>query len=84
MASGESFDQMLRRVEAKRAGAAAEGAMAMPGKPFGKKDDSGDKGLAPGRDALGPTFGKKGSGSKKGFGKKGFAPASRGLRTGGR
>lgn len=89
--SGESFSQMLRRVENRSAGRAAEGAMAMPGKPFGKKDAASDKVLAPTASSSVPTFGSKGSAGSKGrfgkkakFGKKGFAPASRALRGGAR
>jgi hypothetical protein len=79
--SGENFDQMLRRIENRRAGAAAEGAMAMPGKPFGKKDDE-RKGFAPAqRGNLAPPFSKKSSGRKP---RKGFTPASRALRGGAR
>jgi len=76
--SGESFSQMLQRVESRSAGRAAEGAMAMPGKPFGKKDE----GMAPaGKGNLAPPFQKKSMGKKP---KRAFTPASRALRGGGR
>jgi hypothetical protein len=81
--SGENFDQMLRRIEHRRAGAAAEGAMAMPGKPFGKKDDDGGgKGFAPAQKGnLAPPFSKKMRGKRP---RKAFTPASRALRGGAR
>jgi hypothetical protein len=81
--SGENFDQMLRRVESRSAGRAAEGAGVMPGKPFGRKDDdSNDRGLAPAQKGnLAPPFAKKSSGKKP---RKAFTPASRALAGGGR
>lgn len=81
MASGESFDQMLRRVEGKRAGAAAQGVMPMAAKAMSTDDD---KGFAPAQKSnLAPPFGKKAlRGGKKS--RKGFTPASRALAGGGR
>jgi hypothetical protein len=74
MASGESFDQMLRRVEAKRAGAAAQGVMPMAAKSPSKDD----KGFAPAQKSnLAPPFQKKGLTKKKGF-----APAGRSMAGG--
>jgi hypothetical protein len=80
--SGENFDQMLRRIEGKRAGAAAEGAMAMPG--YRKKAMKADKGFAPVQKAqFAPAaFSRKGGGGKRP--RRAFTPASRALRGGAR
>lgn len=76
--SGENFDQMLRRVESRSAGRAAEGAMP----PFGKKDDNA-KGFTPAaKGTMAPPFTKKARGGKKP--RKAFTPASRALSGGGR
>lgn len=73
MASGESFDQMIRRVESRRAGRAAEGVMPMASKAMSKDDT---KGYAPvQRNQIAPGF----KGMTK---KKSFTPATRTMRGG--